>query len=214
MLWCNTPHRNTRAHYFEYLSRYDHLKAGVINCTPDDGHIWCPKHVEKIKLCRIWLVLYLSLCLRCTVTLNIKYSFIFMSKGITSRKKKICPSKQWQSRMQPQKCYVCGLNIGNLKQSDVWISRHCTWSLYVSLLIMIRDYKICVLVSKCNAYTFDSEITIVIFVLNSIFPLYEYQYVSNHSLQFWSTFLYLLFIIRLLLITVLITSGYFWWWLR
>jgi ABC-type iron transport system FetAB permease component len=35
-------------------------------------------------------------------------------------------------------------------------------------------------------------------VLNSIFPLY----VLNHSLQYWSTFLYLLFIILLLLIIV------------
>jgi hypothetical protein len=31
-------------------SRYGHLKAEVTNCTPDDGHIWCPKHVEAIKL--------------------------------------------------------------------------------------------------------------------------------------------------------------------
>jgi hypothetical protein len=47
---CNTPHHNTRAHYFAYLSRYGHLKAEVTNCTPDDGHVWCPKHVEAIKL--------------------------------------------------------------------------------------------------------------------------------------------------------------------
>ena len=67
---------------------------------------------------------------------------------------------------------------------------------------MIRDCKICILVSTCNAYIIDSEITIVTFVLNSIFPLYEYQYVSNHSLQYFSTFLYLLFIIPLLLIIV------------
>jgi hypothetical protein len=32
-----------------YLSRYGHLKAEVTNCTPDDGHVWCPKHVEVIK---------------------------------------------------------------------------------------------------------------------------------------------------------------------
>jgi hypothetical protein len=67
---------------------------------------------------------------------------------------------------------------------------------------MNRDYKICVLASKCNAYTIVSEITVAIFVLNSIFPLYEHQYVSNHSLQYWSKFLYLLFIIPLLLIIV------------
>jgi hypothetical protein len=27
-----------------------HLKAKVTNCTPDDGRVWCPKHVEAIKL--------------------------------------------------------------------------------------------------------------------------------------------------------------------
>jgi hypothetical protein len=43
------PQLNTRAHYFAYLSRYGHLKAEVINCTPDEGHVWCPKHVEAIK---------------------------------------------------------------------------------------------------------------------------------------------------------------------
>jgi hypothetical protein len=26
------------------------LKAEVINCTRDDGHVWCPKLVEAIKL--------------------------------------------------------------------------------------------------------------------------------------------------------------------
>ena len=74
---------------------------------------------------------------------------------------------------------------------------------------MIRDYKICILVGKCNAYKIDSEITIVTFVLNSIFPLYEYQYVSNHSLQYYSTFLYLLYIIPLLLIIVYNNLGLF-----
>jgi hypothetical protein len=32
------------------FSRYGQLKAEVTNCTPDDGHVWCPKHVEAIKL--------------------------------------------------------------------------------------------------------------------------------------------------------------------
>ena len=85
-----------------------------------------------------------------------------------------------------------------MKQRDVWSSRYFTWSLPVRFLIIICGYKVCILVSKCNAYKIDSEITIVTFVLNSIFPLY----VSNHSLQYWSTFLYLLFIILLLLIIV------------
>ena len=74
---------------------------------------------------------------------------------------------------------------------------------------MIRDYKICILVSKYNAYKIDSEITIVTFVLNSILPLYENQYVSNHSLQYCSTFLYLLYIIPLLLIIVYNNLGKF-----
>jgi hypothetical protein len=47
---CSTPHHNTTAHYFAYLSRYDHLKAEFTNCTSDDGHVWCPKHIEAIKL--------------------------------------------------------------------------------------------------------------------------------------------------------------------
>jgi len=74
---------------------------------------------------------------------------------------------------------------------------------------MIRDYKICILVSKCNANKIDSEITIVTFVLNSIFPLYEYQYFSNHSLQYCSTFPYLLFVIPLLLIIIYNNLGLF-----
>jgi hypothetical protein len=52
-LWCygvKPLHSNTRAHYFAYLSRYGHLNAEVTNLTPDDGHVWCPKHVEVIKL--------------------------------------------------------------------------------------------------------------------------------------------------------------------
>jgi hypothetical protein len=32
------------------ISRYGHPKVEVTNCTPDDGNIWCPKHVEAIKL--------------------------------------------------------------------------------------------------------------------------------------------------------------------
>jgi hypothetical protein len=31
-------------------SRYGHLKAEVTSCTPDDGHVWCPKHFGTIKL--------------------------------------------------------------------------------------------------------------------------------------------------------------------
>jgi hypothetical protein len=27
-----------------------HLKAEVTNRDPDDGHVWCPKHAEAIKL--------------------------------------------------------------------------------------------------------------------------------------------------------------------
>jgi hypothetical protein len=49
-LHCNTPHLNTRAHYFAYLSRYGRIKEEVTNCTPDDGHVLCPKHVDAIKL--------------------------------------------------------------------------------------------------------------------------------------------------------------------
>jgi hypothetical protein len=45
-------------------------------------------------------------------------------------------------------CYVCGLNVRSMKQRDVWSSRYCTWSLRVRCLIMIRDCKICVLVSN------------------------------------------------------------------
>jgi hypothetical protein len=95
-----------------------------------------------------------------------------------------------------------------MKQRDVWSSRYCTWSLPVRLLIMIRDYKIC-MISKCNAYKIDSEITIVTFVLNSIFPLNEHQYFSDHSLQYCSTFPYLLYIIPLLLIIVYNNLGLF-----
>ena len=107
------------------------------------------------------------------------------------------------------KCYGCGFNIRNVKQRDGWSSRYCSWSLLVRFVIMIRDYKICILVRKCNADKIDSEITIVTFVLHSIFPLYEYQYVSNHSMRYCSTFPYLSFVIPLLLIIVYNNLGLF-----
>jgi hypothetical protein len=29
---------------------YGHLKAEVTNCTPEDAYVWCPTHVEAMKL--------------------------------------------------------------------------------------------------------------------------------------------------------------------